>query len=169
MRAERVGSDTLLPQIVDMVGEPQRSRATAQALADTVSAWFVPAVMAAAGLAFGAWSFWGPPPAMGFALVTAVSVLIIACPCALRLATPMSIVVGIGRGADADILVKNAEAIELMEKIDTLVVDKTGTVTERESRAWSRSSPPGPLARTSCCGSTPVSNEAASILWLPPL
>jgi P-type Cu+ transporter len=134
MRAERVGSDTLLARIVDMVAEAQRSRAPAQALADTVSAWFVPGVMAAAGLAFAAWSVWGPPPAMSFALLTAVSVLIIACPCALGLATPMSIMVGIGRGAHAGILVKNADAIELMEKIDTLVVDKTGTLTDGKPR-----------------------------------
>ncbi len=134
MRAERVGSDTLLARIVDMVAEAQRSRAPVQALADTVSAWFVPAVMAAAVLAFAVGSVWGPPPAMGFALVNAVAVLIIACPCALGLATPMSIMVGIGRGAPAGVLVKNAEAIELMEKIDTLVVDKTGTLTEGKPR-----------------------------------
>jgi P-type Cu+ transporter len=134
MRAERVGSDTLLARIVDMVAGAQRSRAPAQALADIVSAWFVPAVMIAAVLAFGAWSVWGPPPAMSFALLTAVSVLIVACPCALGLAAPMSIMVGIGRGARAGILVKNAEAIELMEKIDTLVVDKTGTLTEGRPR-----------------------------------
>jgi P-type Cu+ transporter len=134
MRAERVGSDTLLARIVDMVAGAQRSRAPTQALADIVSAWFVPAVMIAAVLAFGAWSVWGTPPAMSFALLTAVSVLIVACPCALGLATPMSIMVGIGRGARAGILVKNAEAIELMEKIDTLVVDKTGTLTEGRPR-----------------------------------
>ena len=134
MRAERVGSDTLLAQIVDMVAAAQRSRAPIQALADTVSAWFVPAVLFAAVIAFAVWSVLGPPPAMGFALVNAVAVLIIACPCALGLATPMSIMVGIGRGARAGVLVKNAEAIELMEKIDTLVVDKTGTLTEGKPR-----------------------------------
>jgi Cu+-exporting ATPase len=134
MRAERVGSDTLLAQIVHMVAEAQRSRAPIQRLADAISAWFVPAVILTAGIAFVAWSIWGPPPAMGFALVNAVAVLIIACPCALGLATPMSIMVGTGRGAHAGVLVKNAEALELMEKIDTLVVDKTGTLTEGKPR-----------------------------------
>jgi Cu+-exporting ATPase len=129
MRAERVGSDTLLAQIVHMVAEAQRSRAPIQSLVDAISAWFVPAVILTAALAFVVWSIWGPPPAMGFALVNAVAVLIIACPCALGLATPMSIMVGTGRGARAGVLVKNAEAIEVMEKIDTLVVDKTGTLT----------------------------------------
>src|SRR5262249_13552018 len=125
MRAERVGNDTLLAQIVAMVAEAQRSRAPIQALADTVSAWFVPGVIVAALLTFAAWSILGPAPAMSFALVNAVAVLIIACPCALGLATPMSIMVGTGRGARAGVLVKNAEALELMEKVDTLVVDKT--------------------------------------------
>jgi P-type Cu+ transporter len=134
MRAERVGSDTLLAQIVHMVAEAQRSRAPIQALADTVSGWFVPAVVIAAVLTFIIWSIFGPPPAMGFALVNAVAVLIIACPCALGLATPMSIMVGTGRGAHAGVLVKNAEALELMEKVDTLVVDKTGTLTEGKPR-----------------------------------
>jgi Cu+-exporting ATPase len=129
MRAERVGSDTLLAQIIRMVAEAQRSRAPIQALADTVSGWFVPAVVAVAALTFAAWSIWGPPPAMGFALLNAVAVLIIACPCALGLATPVSIMVGTGRGARAGVLVKNAQALELLEKIDTLVVDKTGTLT----------------------------------------
>jgi Cu+-exporting ATPase len=129
MRAERVGSDTLLAQIVHMVAEAQRSRAPIQSLVDAISAWFVPAVILTAAVAFVVWSIWGPPPAMGFALVNAVAVLIIACPCALGLATPMSIMVGTGRGARAGVLVKNAEAIEVMEKIDTLVVDKTGTLT----------------------------------------
>jgi P-type Cu+ transporter len=129
MRAERVGSDTLLAQIVHMVAEAQRSRAPIQSLVDTISAWFVPAVVLTAAVAFVVWSIWGPPPAMGFALVNAVAVLIIACPCALGLATPMSIMVGTGRGAHAGVLVKNAEALELMEKVDTLVVDKTGTLT----------------------------------------
>jgi len=134
MRAERVGSDTLLAQIVHMVAEAQRSRAPIQALADTVSAWFVPGVLVAALITFVVWSIFGPPPAMGFALVNAVAVLIIACPCALGLATPMSIMVGTGRGAHAGVLVKNAEALELMEKIDTLVVDKTGTLTDGRPR-----------------------------------
>ena len=134
MRAERVGSDTLLAQIVHMVAEAQRSRAPIQSLADTVSGWFVPAVVVVAGLTFAAWSIFGPPPAMGFALVNAVAVLIIACPCALGLATPMSIMVGTGRGARAGVLVKNAEVLEVMEKVDTLVVDKTGTLTEGKPR-----------------------------------
>jgi P-type Cu+ transporter len=134
MRAERVGSDTLLAQIVQMVAEAQRSRAPIQGLADTVSGWFVPAVVIVAGLTFVAWSLFGPPPAMSFALVNAVAVLIIACPCALGLATPMSIMVGTGRGARAGVLVKNAEALEVMEKVDTLVVDKTGTLTEGRPR-----------------------------------
>ncbi len=134
MRAERVGRDTLLAQIVQMVAEAQRSRAPVQALADAVSGWFVPAVIIAALLTFAAWSLFGPAPAMTFALVNAVAVLIIACPCALGLATPMSIMVGTGRGARAGVLVKNAEALELMEKVDTLVVDKTGTLTEGRPR-----------------------------------
>jgi Cu+-exporting ATPase len=134
MRAERVGSDTLLARIVHMVAEAQRSRAPIQALADTVSGWFVPAVIAAAILTFGVWAAFGPPPATGFALVNAVAVLIIACPCALGLATPMSIMVGTGRGARAGVLARNAEALELMEKVDTLVVDKTGTLTEGRPR-----------------------------------
>ena len=134
MRAERVGSDTLLAQIVHMVAEAQRSRAPIQSLADTVSGWFVPGVIAAAVVTFIVWSIFGPAPAMGFALVNAVAVLIIACPCALGLATPMSIMVGTGRGAHAGVLVKNADALELMEKVDTLVVDKTGTLTEGKPR-----------------------------------
>ena len=134
MRAERVGNDTLLAQIVAMVAEAQRSRAPIQGLADTISGWFVPAVVIVAGLTFVAWSLFGPPPAMSFALVNAVAVLIIACPCALGLATPMSIMVGTGRGARAGVLVKNAEALEIMEKVDALVVDKTGTVTEGKPR-----------------------------------
>jgi Cu+-exporting ATPase len=134
MRAERVGSDTLLAQIVAMVAEAQRSRAPIQKLVDIISAWFVPAVVIVAAATFIIWSIFGPAPAMGFALVNAVAVLIIACPCALGLATPMSIMVGTGRGARAGVLVKNAEALELMEKIDTLVVDKTGTLTEGKPR-----------------------------------
>jgi P-type Cu+ transporter len=134
MSAERVGSGTLLAQIVRMVAEAQRSRAPIQRLVDIISAWFVPAVVLVAVLSFVAWSAFGPPPAMGFALVNAVAVLIIACPCALGLATPMSIMVGTGRGARAGVLVRNAEALELMEKVDTLVVDKTGTLTEGKPR-----------------------------------
>ncbi len=130
MRAEKVGRDTMLAQIVRMVSDAQRSRAPIQRLADIVAGWFVPAVILIAILAFAAWSVWGPPPAMGYALIAAVSVLIIACPCALGLATPMSIMVGIGRGATEGVLIKNAEALERMEKIDTIVIDKTGTLTE---------------------------------------
>ncbi|MBR1090834.1 heavy metal translocating P-type ATPase [Bradyrhizobium manausense] len=130
MRAEKVGRDTLLSQIVQMVAQAQRSRAPIQRLADQVAGWFVPAVIAAALVAFGAWALFGPEPRLAFGLVAAVSVLIIACPCALGLATPMSIMVGVGRGAQAGVLIKNAEALERMEKVDTLVVDKTGTLTE---------------------------------------
>jgi P-type Cu+ transporter len=129
-KAERVGSDTLLAQIVRMVGEAQRSRAPIQRLADRIAAFFVPAVVLVAAIAFVAWSVWGPPPRLAFALVSAVAVLIIACPCALGLATPMAIMVGTGRGASAGVLVKNAEALERLESVDTLVVDKTGTLTE---------------------------------------
>ncbi len=129
MRAVKIGRDTVLAQIVQMVAQAQRSRAPIQRLVDTVSGWFVPAVIAIAILAFAAWSVWGPQPAMGYGLVAAVSVLIIACPCALGLATPMSIMVGVGRGAKAGVLIKNAEALERMEKVDTLIVDKTGTLT----------------------------------------
>jgi len=129
VRAERVGRDTMLSQIVHMVAEAQRSRAPIQALADKVSAWFVPGVALVAVIAFVVWSFVGPEPRLAHALVNAIAVLIIACPCALGLATPMSIMVGTGRGATAGVLVKNAEALELMEKVDTLVVDKTGTLT----------------------------------------
>ena len=134
MRAEKVGRDTLLSQIVQMVAQAQRSRAPIQRLADRVAGWFVPAVMAAAVMAFAAWAIAGPEPRLSFGIVAAVSVLIIACPCALGLATPMSIMVGTGRGAQAGVLVKNAEALELMEKIDTLVLDKTGTLTEGRPR-----------------------------------
>ena len=130
MRAEKVGRDTMLSQIVQMVAAAQRSRAPIQRLADQVAAWFVPAVIAVAVLAFAAWAMFGPEPRFSYALVAAVTVLIIACPCALGLATPMSIMVGVGRGAEAGVLIKNAEALERMEKIDTLVVDKTGTLTE---------------------------------------
>ena len=130
MRADKVGRDTLLSQIVKMVADAQRSRAPIQRLADQVAGWFVPTVIVVALIAFGAWAWFGPEPRMAFGLVAAVSVLIIACPCALGLATPMSIMVGVGRGAAAGVLIKNAEALERMEKIDTLVVDKTGTLTE---------------------------------------
>jgi len=130
MRAEKVGSDTLLAQIVNMVAEAQRSRAPIQKLADVVAGYFVPTVVGAALVAFIAWWVWGPEPRLAHAVVNAVAVLIIACPCALGLATPISIMVGTGRGAMAGVLIKNAEALEIMEKVDTLVVDKTGTLTE---------------------------------------
>jgi P-type Cu+ transporter len=130
MRAEKIGRDTLLARIVQMVAQAQRSRAPIQRLADQVAGWFVPAVIAIALLAFAAWALYGPEPRFAFGLVAAVSVLIIACPCALGLATPMSIMVGVGRGAEAGVLIKNAEALERMEKVDTLIVDKTGTLTE---------------------------------------
>ena len=130
MEAQRVGSDTLLAQIVRLVGEAQRSRAPIQRLADTVSGWFVPIVILVAVITFGVWAVWGPEPRLAHALVNAVAVLIIACPCALGLATPMSIMVGTGRGAEIGVLLRNAEALEVMEQIDTVVVDKTGTLTE---------------------------------------
>ena len=130
MRADQVGADTLLARIVQMVAEAQRSRAPIQRMADKVSGWFVPAVIAAAALAFAIWAIAGPEPRLAYALVAAVSVLIIACPCALGLATPMSIMVGVGRGAQMGVLIKTAEALERFERIDTLVVDKTGTLTE---------------------------------------
>ena len=137
VRAERVGSDSLLAQIVRMVGEAQRSRAPIQRLADRVASWFVPAVVLVAIAAFAAWSVWGPEPRFARALVAAVAVLIIACPCALGLATPMAIMVGTGRGATAGVLVKNAEALERLERVDTIVVDKTGTLTEGKPRLTS--------------------------------
>jgi Cu+-exporting ATPase len=130
MEAQRVGSDTLLAQIVRLVGEAQRSRAPIQRLADTVSGWFVPIVVLVAVVTFVVWGVWGPEPQLAHALVNAVAVLIIACPCALGLATPMSIMVGTGRGAELGVLLRNAEALEVMEQVDTLVVDKTGTLTE---------------------------------------
>ena len=130
MRAQKVGADTLLAQIVQMVAQAQRSRAPIQRLADQVSGWFVPSVIAAALIAAAAWALVGPEPRLAYALVAAVSVLIIACPCALGLATPISIMVGVGRGAQAGVLIKNAQALERLEKVDTLVIDKTGTLTE---------------------------------------
>jgi P-type Cu+ transporter len=138
MRAERIGSETVLAQIVQMVAEAQRSRAPIQKLADTVSGYFVPAVIGAAIITFIVWSIVGPAPAMAYALVNAVSVLIIACPCALGLATPMSIMVGVGRAAQAGILVKNAQAIEVTEKVTNLVTDKTGTLTAGKPEVVSR-------------------------------
>ena len=130
MRAERVASDTLLAQIVRMVSEAQRSRAPIQRLADTVAGWFVPIVIAVSVVTFIVWSGYGPAPRLAHALVNAVAVLIIACPCALGLATPMSIMVGTGRGAEGGVLIRNAEALEILEKVTTIVVDKTGTLTE---------------------------------------
>ncbi len=137
MRADRVGSETLLAQIVQMVSLAQRSRAPIQRLADRVATWFVPAVIVAAVLTFVVWSLFGPQPRLAHALVNAVAVLIIACPCALGLATPMAIMVGTGRGAHAGVLIKNAEALEILEKVDTLVVDKTGTLTEGKPKVLS--------------------------------
>jgi Cu+-exporting ATPase len=130
MRAEKVGTDTLLAQIVRMVSEAQRSRAPIQKLADVVAGYFVPAVVSVAVIAFVVWGIWGPEPRLAHAIINAVAVLIIACPCALGLATPMSIMVGTGKGATLGVLIKNAEALEIMEKVDTLVIDKTGTLTE---------------------------------------
>jgi len=134
MQAKKVGSDTLLSKIVHMVSEAQRSRAPIQRLADLVSSWFVPIVVLVSVMTFIAWSMWGPEPRLAYAVINAVAVLIIACPCALGLATPISIMVGTGRGAMSGVLIKNAEALEIMEKIDTLVVDKTGTLTEGKPR-----------------------------------
>jgi Cu+-exporting ATPase len=134
MRAERIGAETLLAQIVRMVAEAQRSRAPIQRLVDVVSSWFVPAVVLIAALTAFVWGFFGPEPRLSYAIVNAVAVLIIACPCALGLATPMSIMVGTGRGAQAGVLIRNAEALEAMVKVDTLLVDKTGTLTEGKPR-----------------------------------
>jgi Cu+-exporting ATPase len=142
MRAERVGSETLLARIVQMVSQAQRSRAPIQRLADRVAAWFVPAVVAIAAATFAVWFLLGPQPRLAHALVNAVAVLIIACPCALGLATPMAIMVGVGRGARAGVLIKNAEALETLEKVDTLVVDKTGTLTEGKPKVVGTSVPP---------------------------
>ena len=143
MQAQRVGSATLLAQIVRMVSEAQRSRAPIQRLADTVSAWFVPIVIAVAFVTFGVWAIYGPEPRLAHALVNAVAVLIIACPCALGLATPMSIMVGTGRGAEAGVLIRNAEALEILEEVKTLVVDKTGTLTEGRPRLSAVEALPG--------------------------
>jgi P-type Cu+ transporter len=141
MRAERVGSETLLARIVQLVGEAQRSRAPIQQLADRVSAWFVPSVVVISAVTFAAWLLMGPQPRLGNALVNTVAVLIIACPCALGLATPMAIMVGTGRGAHAGVLIKSAEALEILEKVDTLVIDKTGTLTEGKPRVGSIADP----------------------------
>ena len=163
MRAERVGGETLLAQIVRMVSQAQRSRAPIQRLADRVAGWFVPAVIAIAILTFAAWSFFGPEPRLAHALVNAVAVLIIACPCALGLATPIAIMVGTGRGAQAGVLIKNAEALELMEKVDTLVIDKTGTLTDGKPRVASVISAAG-RDEMSCCVWWPAWSREASIL-----
>lgn len=143
MRAEKVGADTLLSQIVHMVAAAQRSRAPIQRMADLVAGWFVPVVMLVAALTFAAWMVWGPSPAFSYALISAVAVLIIACPCALGLATPMSIMVGVGRGAQHGVLIRDAEALERMEKVDTLVVDKTGTLTEGRPKVTHIETAPG--------------------------
>jgi P-type Cu+ transporter len=143
MRADKIGADTMLARIVSMVSEAQRSRAPIQQMADKVSGYFVPAVLGVAILAFIAWTIWGPPPALSYALIAAVSVVIIACPCALGLATPMSIGVAIGKGAGAGVLIKSAEALERMEKVDTLVVDKTGTLTEGKPKVTAIVPAPG--------------------------
>ena len=164
MRADKVGRDTLLSQIVQMVADAQRSRAPIQRLADQVAGWFVPTVIAVALLAFGAWAWFGPEPRMAFGLVAAVSVLIIACPCALGLATPMSIMVGVGRGAQAGVLIKNAEALERMEKVDTLVVDKTGTLTEGKPKVVAVVAA-GNLTSAIFCGWPPRSSGPANIRW----
>ncbi len=137
MQAEKVGKETMLARIVQMVADAQRSRAPIQRLADKVAGWFVPTVIACAAVAFVAWWLWGPEPSFTYGLIAAVSVLIIACPCALGLATPMSIMVGVGRGAGLGVLIKNAEALEQLEKVDTLVVDKTGTLTEGRPKVTS--------------------------------
>ncbi len=143
IEARKVGRDTLLARIVDMVASAQRSRAPIQRLADQVSSWFVPLVIFCAALAFAAWSIWGPEPRFTFAMIAAVSVLIIACPCALGLATPMSIMVGVGRGAELGVLIKDASALERMERVDTLVIDKTGTLTEGKPSVVAVAAQPG--------------------------
>ena len=161
IEARKVGRDTMLSQIVQLVAEAQRSRAPIQRLADQVSGCFVPAVIVVALLAFAAWGIWGPEPRFSYGLVAAVAVLIIACPCALGLATPMSIMVGVGRGAQAGVLIKNAEALEHMEKVDTLVVDKTGTLTEGKP-AVTAVVPAPAFRRPRSCGSRPASSAPAS-------
>ena len=147
MKAERVGSDTLLAQIVRMVSEAQRSRAPIQRLADTVAGWFVPIVIAVSVVTFIVWAGYGPEPRLAHALVNAVAVLIIACPCALGLATPMSIMVGTGRGAEGGVLIRNAEALEILEKVTTIVVDKTGTLTEGKPKLVTVEPPAGDRRR----------------------
>ena len=156
----------MLAQIVDMVANAQRSRAPIQRVADAVAAWFVPLVIAAAVLTFIAWAIWGPAESrLAYAFVSAVAVLIIACPCALGLATPMSIMVGVGRGAKEGVLVKDAEVLEELEKIDTLVVDKTGTLTEGRPKLVEIRRAGRNRAKTNCCGWPRPSNRTASIRW----
>ena len=169
MRAEKLGSETLLAQIVRMVAEAQRSRAPIQALADKVSGYFVPAVIAVAVLTFILWAAFGPEPRFAHGLVNAVAVLIIACPCALGLATPMAVMVGTGRGAHAGVLVKNAEALEKLEKVDTLVLDKTGTLTEGKPRVVQVTSHRTNRMKTNFCGLPPVWSDPASILSQRPV
>jgi len=167
MRAERVGSETLLSQIVRMVAEAQRSRAPIQKFADVVAGYFVPIVVAAAVATFAVWALAGPQPRLSYALVNAVAVLIIACPCALGLATPMSIMVAMGKGATSGVLFKNAEAIEVMRKVDTLVVDKTGTLTEGKPKLLSVR-PTAVYDEAPFCSSQPVWSAGANILWRMP-
>ena len=167
MEAEKVGRDTMLARIVQMVADAQRSRAPIQRLADQVSAWFVPLVIAVAVLTFIAWLVWGPAPAFSYALVNAVAVLIIACPCALGLATPMAIMVGIGRGAQSGALIKNAEALERMEKVNTLVVDKTGTLTLGKP-AVTAVVPAQASPKINFSSSRQASSRQANIHWPPP-
>jgi Cu+-exporting ATPase len=168
MQAERVGSETLLSQIIQMVAEAQRSRAPIQKLADVVSAYFVPAVILIAIITFVVWATIGPEPRMAYAIINAVAVLIIACPCALGLATPMSIMVATGKGAQGGVLFKNAEAIEVLREIDTLVVDKTGTLTEGKPNWWLWFQLQG-LVRQNCFDSRRVSSVPVNIHWRLPL
>ena len=160
MKAERVGADTLLAQIVKMVSDAQRTRAPIQRLADRVAGYFVPAVLLAAAITFAVWALYGPQPHYAHALVNAVAVLIIACPCALGLATPMSIMVGTGRGASEGILIRNAEALETLEKVTTLIVDKTGTLTEGKPKV-STISPHGRHRPGHFCKGSPASKAAS--------
>ena len=161
MRAERVGSETMLAQIVQMVSQAQRTRAPIQRLADKVAGWFVPAVIAIAVLTFIVWVSFGPEPRFAHAIVNAVAVLIIACPCALGLATPMAIMVGTGRGAHAGVLIKNAEALETLEKVDTIVFDKTGTLTEGKPKVVAISPPANSPAISERRDSAPGSKSGA--------
>ena len=167
LKAERVGAETLLARIVGMVAEAQRSRAPIQKLADQVAGWFVPAVVSVAVATAIVWGLVGPEPRMAHALVNAVAVLIIACPCALGLATPMSIMVATGKGATAGVLFRNAEAIEILRKVDTLVIDKTGTLTEGKPKLVTVDRPRGGTRRI-CCAWPPAWNGEANIPWRPP-